>query len=101
MENTENMIEWQTNARTTTVTFTNPKHIRKIKELYEEHAEDFRYFKLNKDGSVCAKIPLKWIRISSGRTGSKREMTDEQKKELAERLKKGRESKGKNASKKK
>ena len=91
MENTENMIEWQTNARTTTVTFTNPKHIRKIKELYEEHAEDFRYFKLNKDGSVCAKIPLKWIRISAGRTGSKREMTEEQKQALRERLAAGRE----------
>ena len=91
MENTENMIEWQTNARTATVTFTNPKHIRKIKELYEEHSEDFKYFKFNKDGSVCAKIPLKWIRISAGRTGTKREMTEEQKQALRERLAAGRE----------
>ena len=99
MENNENMIEFISGTRSATVTFTNPKHIRKIKELYEEHKEDFKYFKLNNDGSVCAKIPLKWVRISVGRTGAKRELTEEQKKELAERLKKGRESKCKNASK--
>ena len=90
MENNENMVEFLSGARTATVTFTNPKHIRKLKELYKEHAEDFRYFKLNKDGSVCAKIPLKWIRISAGRTGSKREMTEEQKEELRKRLAAGR-----------
>ena len=101
MENTENMVEFISGARTATVTFTNGKHIRKLKELYEEHPEDFRYFKLNSDGSVCARISLKWVRISAGRTGTKREMTEEQKKELAERLKKARESKDKNASKKK
>ena len=97
MENNENMVEFLSGARTATVTFTNPKHIRKLKELYEEHSEDFRYFKLNKDGSVCAKIPLKWIRISYGRTGTKREMTEEQKQALKERLAAGR----KKATKKK
>ena len=91
MENNENMVEFISGARTATVTFTNPKHIRKIKELYEEHKEDFKYFKLNKDGSVCAKIPLKWIRLSAGRTVTKREMTEDQKQALRERLAAGRE----------
>lgn len=98
MDNCENVIEFFKNAHSATVSFTNPKHIRKIKELYEEHKDDFKYFKLNSDGSVCAKIPLKWIRIGVGRTGAKRELTEEQKKELAERLKKARESKRENAS---
>lgn len=100
MENVENMVEFISGARTATVTFTNPKHIRKLKELYEEHAEDFRYFKLNQDGSVCAKIPLKWVRISAGRTGTKREMTDEQKQALRERLAAGREKAAKAMNKK-
>ena len=90
MENTENMIEWISGTRSATVTFTNQKHIRKIKELYEVHKEDFKYFKENSDGSVCAKIPLKWVRIGAGRTGTKREMTDEQKQALRERLAEGR-----------
>ena len=90
MENTENMIEFLSGTRTATVTFTNPKHIRKIKELYQEHKEDFKYFKENKDGSICAKIPLKWVRIGAGRTGTKREMTEEQKEALRQRLAEGR-----------
>ena len=91
MENLENMIEFISHSHSATVTFTNPKHIRIIKELYKEHKEDFKYFKLNNDGSVCAKFPLKWVRISAGRTGTKRELTEEQKQALRERLAAGRE----------
>ena len=101
MENTENMIEFLSGTRTATVTFTNQKHINRMKKLYEERKDEFKYFKENEDGSVCAKIPVKWVRIGAGRTGTKREMTEEQKKELAERLKKAREGKGKDARKKK
>lgn len=90
MENNENMVEFISGSRSATVTFTNPKHIRKIKELYETHPEDFKYYVLNKDGSICAKIPLKWIRIGAGRTGTKREMTEEQKEALRKRLAEGR-----------
>lgn len=93
MENTENMIEFISSTRTATVTFTNRKHIKKIKELYETNKEDFKYFYENEDKSICAKIPLKWIRISAGRTGTKREMTEEQKQALRERLAKGRAKK--------
>ena len=45
MEITENMVEFITGQRTCTVTFSNPKHINKIKKLYGEHKEDFKYFK--------------------------------------------------------
>lgn len=104
MENNENMIEFLSGTRTATVTFTNQKHVNRMKKLYEERGDEFKYFKENSDGSVCAKVPLRWVKVNPGAlpgTGKKREMTEEQKKELAERLKKGRESKGKNASKKK
>lgn len=94
MENTENMIEFLTGTRTATVTFTNQKHINRIKKLYEERKDDFKYFKQNDDGSVCAKIPLKWIKINAGsKTG--RIMTEEQKEAARIRLQKYHESKKK------
>ena len=95
MENTENMIEFISGTRTATVTFTNKKHINRIKKLYEERKDDFKYFKENTDGSVCAKIPLKWIKINAGsKTG--RVMTEEQKEAARIRLQKVRENKNKN-----
>lgn len=94
MENTENMIEFISGARTATVTFTNQKHINRIKKLYEERKDDFKYFHVNTDGSVCAKIPMKWIKINTGsKTG--RVMTEEQKKAARIRLAEARKKMGK------
>ena len=92
MENTENVLEFISGTRTATVTFTNKKHINRIKKLYEERKDDFKYFVENSDGSVCAKIPLKWIKINPGsKTG--RVMTEEQKEAARIRLQKARENK--------
>ena len=94
MENMENMIEFISGTRTATVTFTNQKHINRIKKIYEERKDDFKYFKENTDGSVCAKIPLKWIKINPGsKTG--RVMTEEQKEAARIRLANARKKMGK------
>ena len=75
--NNENCIEFLSGERSAVVSFTNRKHINRIKKLYEERKDDFKYFHENTDGSICAKIPLKWIKINSGsKTG--RVMTEEQ-----------------------
>ena len=93
MENIENVIEFISNTRTATVTFTNKKHINRIKKLYEERKDDFKYFVENSDGSVCAKIPLKWIKINPGsKTG--RVMTEEQKEAARIRLANARKKMG-------
>ena len=42
MENSENMIEFISGTRTTTVTFTNQKHINRIKKLYEDRKDEFK-----------------------------------------------------------
>lgn len=85
MENSENMIEFISGARTVTVTFTNQKHINRVKKLYEERKDEFKYLKENKDGSICAKFPTKWIKINAGsKTG--RVMTEEQKEAARIRL---------------
>ena len=94
MENQENMIEFITGQRTATVTFTNRKHINRIKRLYEEHKDDFKYFVENQDGSVCAKIPLKWIKINPGNKNG-RVMTDEQREAARIRLANARNKSGK------
>lgn len=92
MENNENMIEFLSGQRTATVTFTNKKHINRIKKLYTDRKDDFTYFVENDDGSVCAKIPLKWIKINAGSKNG-RVMTDEQKEAARIRLEKYRKQK--------
>ena len=94
MENTENMIEFISGTRTATVTFTNQKHINRIKKLYEERKDDFKYFIENPDGSICAKLPLKWIKINAG-SKEGRVMTEEQKEAVRIRLANARKKMGK------
>ena len=79
------MVEFISGTRTATVTFTNQKHINRMKKLYEERKDDFKYFKENTDGSICAKIPLKWIKINAG-SKEGRVMTEEQKEAARIRL---------------
>lgn len=94
MENTENVLEFISGTRTATVSFTNQKHINRIKKLYEERKDEFKYYIENEDGSICAKIPLKWIRINPGsKTG--RVMTEEQKEAARIRLANARKKMGK------
>ena len=83
--NTENVLEFISGTRTATVTFTNQKHINRIKKLYEERKNDFKYFVENDDGSICAKLPLKWIKINAG-SKEGRVMTEEQKEAARIRL---------------
>lgn len=80
--NKENAIEFLTGDKTCTVSFTNPKHVNKIKKLYEKYPDDFGYMVQNNDGSVCAKIPLNWVRINKPTT---KELTEEEKEVLRER----------------
>lgn len=81
MELKENVIEFLTGDKTATLTFSNRSHITKIKKLYESHKESFLYFVENPDGSVCAKVPLKWIKF-----GPPRQMSEESRMAASERL---------------
>lgn len=81
--NNENCIEWISGSHTATLTFTNRKHVNRIKKLYKSHKDDFKYWYENPDGSICCKIPLKWIKVNPG---GNREYTDEQRAAMAERM---------------
>ena len=90
----ENVLEFISGARTVTVSFTNQKHINRIKKLYEERKDDFKYFHENTDGSICAKIPLKWLKLNPGSKNG-RVMTEEQKEAARVRLANARNKIGK------
>ena len=93
--NMENVLEFISGARTVTVSFTNKKHINRIKKLYEERKDGFKYFHENADGSICAKIPLKWIKLNPGSKNG-RVMTEEQKEAARVRLANARNKIGNN-----
>ena len=95
MDSSENVIDFITGERTATVTFTNRKHINRIKNIYEERKDDFKYFRENPDGSICAKIPLKWVKISPG-SKEGRIMTEEQKEAARIRLQNARNKMNRN-----
>ena len=91
--NNENCIEFLSGERSAVVSFTNKKHINRIKKLYEERKDDFKYFHENTDGSICAKIPLKWIKLNPGSKNG-RVMTEEQKEAARIRLANARNKRG-------
>lgn len=77
----ENNIEWLTGQQTVTVTFTQPRFINKVKKLAETH-EGVQILAENSDGSICAHVPLKFIKLSAPR-----QMTEEQREQARERFK--------------
>lgn len=78
----ENVIEWLTNDSEVTVTLSQRKYITKVKKLQEKYPDEVRIVVENKDGSVVAKLPIKYIKISAPR-----KVSEEQRDQARERLK--------------
>lgn len=97
--NNENCIEFLSGEQYAVATFTSRKHINRIKKIYEERKDEIKYLRENKDGSICVKFPLKWVKINPGAihdpSKPKKVLTEEQKERLRQNLKKYRESKKK------
>lgn len=68
----DNVIEWLDGQQTVTVTFYQKKFVNRIKKLAESR-NDVEIIAENGDGSICAHLPLKFIRISAPR-----ELSEEQ-----------------------
>ena len=62
------------------------KWINKVKKLKEEHPDDVKILAENEDGSICARLPIKYLKISAPR-----KVSDEQRQAASERFKKLRE----------
>lgn len=85
--NNENCIEFLNNQHSITVSFCMQKWINKVKKLKEEHPDDVKILAENADGSICAKLPIKYLKISAPR-----KVSEEQRQAASERFKKIRES---------
>ena len=81
----ENVFEWLTGNTIASVTFSQRKYVNKLKKYAEQYPDEINIIAENKDGSICAHIPIKWFKFSPPRKG--REFTDEERAAAAERLK--------------
>ena len=78
----ENVIEWLSGSDLVLVTLSQKKYVNKVKKLAEAH-DDVVIMRVNKDGSILARLPLKFIRITPTR-----QLTEEQRNQARERLEK-------------
>lgn len=85
----ENVIEWLNGDATAKLTLTQGRFKNKIRRLREDN-EDIRIIE-NTDGSMFAEIPLEYIKIGKPR---RVDLTDEERAEIAERLKTSKMAKG-------
>lgn len=81
--NVENTIEFTTGSKRATVAFSQGRYKTRIKQLAKGHPEECEIIAENQDGSLCAHIPVKWIRINPGN-----EISAEHKDKLRENLRK-------------
>lgn len=90
--NNENDICYLTGEHYITVYFSDRKMINRVKKLYEERTDEFKFMKINPDGSVYAKLPKKWLKLNAG-SKEGRTMTDEQREAARIRLQNARAKK--------
>ncbi len=83
----DNVIEFLKDHERATVSFSQGRYKTRIRNLAKQRPEECQIVAENKDGSLCAHIPTSWIRINPGM-----ELTDEQREEKAETMRKLRDS---------
>ena len=79
----ENGIEWIKNAKRATVSLSQRRTISRVKKLAARYPDQCQIVAENKDGSICAHIPVSWVRINP-----EMKLTDEQRKQRADTLRK-------------
>lgn len=81
-QNNENCIEWLSGQHNIVCSISQQKYITKIKKLAEKYPKKVK-IKFNKDGTICAKLPIKALKLSI----IERELSEEQRKEMSRRFK--------------
>ena len=81
-QNNENCIEWISGQHDIVCSISQQKYITKIKKLAEKYPKKVK-IKFNKDGTICAKLPIKALKLSI----IERELSDEQRQEMSRRFK--------------
>lgn len=77
----ENVIEWERDQERASLTLCQRRTINRIKELAEKYPEECQILAQNKDGSIFAHIPVKWIRINPPK-----QLSENQRAAIAERM---------------
>lgn len=83
----ENAIEWITGQDTISVTVSQKKYVNRVERLAKKFPDLVQIKARNDDGSIFAHLPLKALKLNITVSN----MTEEQKKANAERLRKLRE----------
>ena len=78
---TENVIEFTKGGDRASVTFCQGKYKSRIRKLAAERPEECLIVAENTDGSMCANIPVAWIKINPTK-----QLSEEQRRGIAERL---------------
>lgn len=78
----ENNIEFLKDNGRATVTFSQGRFKSRIKNLAAERPAECEIVAENADGSLCAHIPVAWIKINPTK-----QLSEEQRREIAERFK--------------
>lgn len=64
---TENVIEWIRGQQTATLTLTRGPLVTRVKKLAAERPKECQIIAENKDGSILAHVPVKWVKINPSR----------------------------------
>lgn len=67
-EKGENIIEWFKGEKTATMTLTQRRYITKIRQYAKSRPEECKILAENVDGSICARIPVSWVKVSPPKT---------------------------------
>lgn len=79
---TENVIEFLKDQQTATVTFSQGRYKTRIRKLAKRYPEECEIIAVNADGSICAHIPVSWVKIAPLRT-----VSESQREQSSERMK--------------
>ena len=77
----ENGIEFVKGSDRATVSFSQGRYISRIRKLAAGFPDKCKILAENEDGSICAHIPVAWVKIIPSR-----QLTDEQRQQIGERL---------------
>lgn len=72
-EQGENVIEWLKDSKMATVTLTQRRYITRVKKHAENRPDECKILAENADGSICARFPVSWVKISPPRISTERQ----------------------------
>lgn len=94
IEDRETCVERIQNDKYTNIYTSERKFINELNALKEQYPNDVIIEHVNRDGSICAKVPYNWFRFV--KPPIKRNYTEEQRQAMSERMKKAREARNEN-----